>query len=130
MRCGGPLQEAEPQCWNSPKASSNIASPYILNEFDADPADLKAALGEKGEELLGQLAEAFVGEALAKAEAKGLAKGRASTLNRQLEYRFGPLSPVVRERVQCASKHELDEWRDAVLNAPTLEAVIGDTPRH
>ena len=79
---------------------------------------------------MGQLAEAFVGEALAKAEAEGRAKGRASPLNRQLEYKFGPLPLSVRERVQCASKRELDEWLDAVLDAPTLEAVFRDTPRH
>ena len=111
---------------------------YILKEFDADLADLKLALGDKGEEHLGQLAEAFVGEALAKAEAEGRAKGRAegraegqaSTLHRQLEYKFGPLPLSVRERVQRASRRELDEWLDAVLDAPTLEAVFRDTPRH
>ena len=66
----------------------------------------------------------------ARAEARGEARGRASLLNRQLERRFGSLPARVRERVWSASVQDLDAWGDAVLNAPTLEAVFEDTPRH
>ena len=100
-----------------------------LKEFDVDRADLRAALGEEGEKLLGKLAESFVDEGRAEGLAQGRVEGRASILNRLLEVRFGRLPSTVRERVRSATVRELDSWADSVLDAPTLEAVFGDTPR-
>ena len=60
---------------------------------------------------------------------RGEVRGRASILNRQLKRRFGSIPATVRERVRSASVRELDAWGDAVLEAPTLEAVFEDTPR-
>ncbi len=56
---------------------------------------------------------------------RGLIKGRADTLRGQLERRFGPLPQEVRARIDAASLAELDRWLDAVLDAASLDAVLG-----
>ncbi|MDR1935115.1 MAG: DUF4351 domain-containing protein [Candidatus Accumulibacter sp.] len=50
-------------------------------------------------------------------------------LSRQLERRFGPLPPAVTERLAGATPAELEGWCEAVLMAPSLEAIF-ETPRH
>jgi len=42
----------------------------------------------------------------------------------QLECRFGALPAWALEMVSCASEEDLHSWDDAVLTAPTLEAVF------
>ena len=79
---------------------------------------------------MGSLAESYIREGEAKGRAEGWAEGWASILNRQLERRFGSLPAAVRNRIRSASVQELDSWADAVLDAPTLEAVFGEPPRH
>ena len=69
---------------------------------------------------------------MAKGIAKGIAKGREegrvegkySLLKRQLERRFGLLPEWASERLGIAKEEELDAWSEAVLTAPTLEAVF------
>ena len=64
------------------------------------------------------------------AEGKAKAKGKASTLVRLLGRRFGPLPASTRIRIDGATEKELDDWIDAVLEAPTLAAVFlnGSSP--
>jgi hypothetical protein len=56
---------------------------------------------------------------------KGLHKGQLNTLVRQLTRRFGPLPESALARLQSARPDQLDLWTDRVLDAPTLEAVLG-----
>jgi hypothetical protein len=56
---------------------------------------------------------------------RGLEKGRLDTLTRQLTRRFGPLPDTALARLQSATPDQLDLWTDRVLDAPTLEAVLG-----
>lgn len=63
-------------------------------------------------------------EGAAEGHAAGEAKGRAALLLRQLDLRFGPLSPEARERVAAASTERLDQWAERVLTAETLEEVL------
>ena len=72
------------------------------------------------------LTEQFFQEGEAKGRAAGVAEGRVKALSRQLERRFGPLSPAARSRLAAASARELDEWTDRVLDAPTLGEVFGN----
>lgn len=67
-----------------------------------------------------------VGEARgeARGEALGELRGRAATLLRQLEVRFGELDAATIERVQRASVAQLEQWAVAVLEARTLDAVF------
>ena len=111
---------------------------YILDAFDGDVDTLFATVETKGAETVGSLAEALISRGRTEGEAKGEAKGRAEgevrgralVLSRLLERRFGHVPSVVRARVRSAPVHELDAWLDAVLDAPTLEAVFEETPRH
>jgi hypothetical protein len=71
--------------------------------------------------------------------AKGIAKGRiegrvegrvegeSRLLKRQLERRFGLLPEWASERLGSAKEEELEAWSEAVLTAPTLDAVFGKT---
>ena len=62
--------------------------------------------------------------------AEGEARGRAESLIHLLQRRFGPLSPAVQARIAAAASDELGNWLDQVLDAPSLEAIFGDAPRH
>ena len=55
---------------------------------------------------------------------QGVLKGEANILSKLLRLRFGALSPKAVERLSRATESELDAWSEAVLSAPTLEAVF------
>ena len=57
---------------------------------------------------------------------QGEARGRAETLLRLLERRFGAVPESVRTWVAERSASEVDAW----LGAPSLEAVFGDDPAY
>ena len=61
---------------------------------------------------------------MAKDMAEGVAKGEARMLKRLLERRFGVLPEWASERFVSAKEEELETWSDAVLTAPTLDAVF------
>ena len=61
---------------------------------------------------------------IAKGMAEGVAKGESRILKRLLERRFGVLPEWASERLGCAKEEELEAWSDAVLTAPTLDAVF------
>ncbi len=122
---------------------------YILRVYDVDMEDLKAALRRDGqremEALMGTIADTLIkqghedGRAEGRAEGvkageqrgltRGREEGRADTLRRQLERRFGPLPQEARARIDAASLAELDRWLDAVLDAASLDAVLGSDGR-
>ncbi len=54
----------------------------------------------------------------------GLVKGQSRLLKRQLECRFGALPQWATEKLTRASEHEFETWGDAILTAPTLEALF------
>ena len=56
---------------------------------------------------------------------RGREQGRLNTLTRQLTRRFGSLPDAALARLQSATPDQLDLWTDRVLDAPTLEAVLG-----
>ena len=68
----------------------------------------------------------YVGKEEGKEEGReeGLVKGQSKLLKRQLERRFGALPQWAMEKLGRASEHEFETWGDAVLTAPTLEAVF------
>jgi hypothetical protein len=55
---------------------------------------------------------------------EGVHRGEAGMLLRLLRKRFGDVPDVVAERLQTAGSDDLDRWTDAVLDAPSLEAVF------
>ena len=54
----------------------------------------------------------------------GRVGGASGLLRRQLERRFGVLPGWTLEQLSSASEQELEVWADAILTAPTLEAVF------
>jgi len=56
--------------------------------------------------------------------AKGITKGEARILKRQLERRFGVLPEWASDQLVSAKEEELEAWSVAVLTAPTLDAVF------
>ncbi len=45
---------------------------------------------------------------------------------RQLNKRFGPLSPEAAQRLQAATPEQLELWTDRILDAPSLDAVFAE----
>ena len=56
--------------------------------------------------------------------AKGRIEGESKLLKRQLERRFGALPAWATEKLSNASEPSLEAWGEAVLTAPTLDAVF------
>src|SRR5690606_36224546 len=55
---------------------------------------------------------------------QGELQGERSMLTRQLVRRFGPLDETTRQRLQGASRAELEGWADNILDAKALEEVF------
>jgi hypothetical protein len=55
---------------------------------------------------------------------KGVEKGQRALLLRQLTRRFGALPADITERVARASRQELEDWGDRILDAASLDDVF------
>jgi hypothetical protein len=55
---------------------------------------------------------------------EGLVEGESKLLKRQLERRFGALPAWATEKLSNATEPALEAWGEAILTAPTLEAVF------
>ena len=65
--------------------------------------------------------------AIRKGREEGIEQGRVQLLERMLGRRFGqPLPDWVRLRLEGAGVEQLDRWAEALLDAPSLEAVFAD----
>ncbi len=57
-------------------------------------------------------------------ERRAIKRGEARLLRRQLTRRHGKLSPSVTQRLEKASKEEIERWADRILTAKTLDDVF------
>lgn len=55
---------------------------------------------------------------------QGIAQGKAMMLVQILSYKFGPISPALREQLLQASDDQLLLWAEKIMAAPTLEEVF------
>ena len=55
---------------------------------------------------------------------EGRQEGEAALLLRQLARRFGPLSPIVEQRVKNADADRLLDWGDRFVTATTLDEIF------
>ena len=62
---------------------------------------------------------------LAEGLAQGVREGEASLLRRQLRRRFSELPGWVEERLEAASREELEAWSERILDAKRLDEVFG-----
>jgi len=56
---------------------------------------------------------------------EGELRGKATALLRQLRRVFRTVPPDTEQRIRSASEDELDNWLDRILEADTLEGVLG-----
>ncbi|MBF0310731.1 MAG: hypothetical protein HQL56_14505, partial [Magnetococcales bacterium] len=64
-------------------------------------------------------------EGEARGEARGMVKGESAVLLRQIQLKFGTLPAWVRDRVAGAGLPELTAWTDRILDAGSLEELLG-----
>ena len=63
-------------------------------------------------------------EGWAEGKAEGKAEGMKSLLMRQLERKFGPLSPEHQATLDAASTEQLEKYSEALLTSSTIDAVF------
>jgi len=56
--------------------------------------------------------------------AEGRVEGERTLLERQMQRRFGPLSPAVTDRLHNAPAADLEAWAENVLDARTVDDVF------
>ena len=61
---------------------------------------------------------------IAKGRVEGRLEGESKLLKKLLERRFGALPAWATEKLSNASEPALEAWGEAVLSAPTLDAVF------
>lgn len=75
-----------------------------------------------------QWAEGFIAQGEQVGLEKGMLKGEARLLARQLNRRFGGLPAWVEQRLNSATETQLATWSDAVLDAASLVEVFAEPP--
>jgi hypothetical protein len=96
---------------------------YIQTGSETPPhrlAWLAAQIGPEAEEVYMSTADMLRAEG----EAKGVDKGAAHVLVRQLTRRFGAVPDEARQRIDTAPLEQLETWSDRVLDAESLDEVF------
>ena len=88
--------------------------------------DEKQFRKEAVEEGLAEGREEGLAEGRAEGRIEGRIEGKAALLQRMLTHRFGELEPRHQERLLSASTEEIERWADALLEADSIVAVIGE----
>jgi hypothetical protein len=76
--------------------------------------------------MLRETVKGWTREWLEEGHKEGLREGEARLLVRQLEFKFGPLAPRDRERIDATDSDRLLELGDRLLTARSLIEVFGD----
>jgi hypothetical protein len=76
--------------------------------------------------MLRETVKGWTREWLEEGRKEGLREGEARLLVRQLEFKFGSLSPRDRERIDATDSDRLLELGDRLLTARSLDKVFGD----
>ena len=61
---------------------------------------------------------------------EGRLEGESRLLRKQLERRFGILPAWASDKLNSATEQDLESWGEAVLTAPTLDAVFDNNAEH
>ncbi len=96
-----------------------------LTEELAEIRDCEAMLEERIKEWEKELIEKGIQEGIKKGIAEGLEQGEAEVLLRQLERKFGEISPEYRQRIDDADSQQLLAWAERILSAETMDDVFG-----
>jgi hypothetical protein len=69
--------------------------------------------------------EKGVEKGMEEGQALGRRQGESNLLRKQLRFRFGALPPNIERRIETADETELEQWGEALLTAPSLDAIFG-----
>jgi len=59
---------------------------------------------------------------------QGMLQGEALALQKLLTKRFGAVAPAIAVQIEAADQSQIGVWFDRAIDAPSLDAVFGDTP--
>ena len=96
---------------------------YVLDVTEVAPERIAAILGAAGPDAEATLMST-AHRLRAQGRVEGQVEGRVEILLRLLDRRFGPLPQATLDRVRAATTADLERWADAILTAPTLDAVL------
>ena len=68
-------------------------------------------------------------QGMAQGMLQGRRAGKIQIITQLLQARFGELPPKAQAKLDAATEEELDAWTEALLSAPTIDAVF-DASRH
>jgi predicted transposase YdaD len=85
---------------------------------------VRHVMGIESEQKFRSLWDEAIDEGLAKGLTEGRAEGRRSTLAKQMQLRFGPLTPATEARLQAADEATLDRWTERILTAASLDELF------
>ena len=115
------------------KLKSTLAS-YMVGTHNLTPEALERLFREADPELwetvMPTVGEVWKQEALTEGLRRGKAEGKAETLLRLLELRFGAVPEEARARVHTAPVGGLDAWLDAFVSASSLDDVFRNGATH
>ena len=112
-----------------PRLASYMAAAHQLTREDLESIPREAG-PELWETVMPTVAEEWMKEGEARGLLRGRAEGKAETLLRLLERRFGAVPEDARALIRTASVGELDAWLDAFVSASNLDDVLRNDAVH
>jgi predicted transposase YdaD len=70
--------------------------------------------------------QSIFAEGEVKGKTEGEVEGKADSIKRLLARRFGPLPAGAEQRIDAAPVAQLNTWLDGILDATSLEDLLGD----
>ncbi len=111
------------------RLASSMAAVHQLTREDLESL-LREADPDLWETVMPTVAEEWMKEGEARGLMRGRAEGKAATLLRLLERRFGAVPEDARARVLAAPVGDLDAWLDAFVSASDLDDVFRNDAVH
>jgi len=92
--------------------------------------DIQATEGETVMAYVTSIERIGIEKGLQQGLQRGLQQGESKLLRKQLERRFGALPAWASDKLNSAAEQDLEFWGEAVLTAPTLDAVFDNGATH
>ena len=96
----------------------------MFNEEERQVYDVRFQSFADVESIIASGAEKNIAKGRVVGRMEGRVEGESRLLTRQLERRFGVLPEWIIEKLSRGTEQELETWGEAILSAPTLEAVF------
>jgi hypothetical protein len=120
----GQISRVLPRLLTNLLKGCNRSGRGFSNEQTALPANDLLEMRDMVPERFKRWADEVRAQAIVEIRAQTRAQVLAETLSKQLQRRFGELSPDVADRIQSATSEELDEWLDRVFDGAAISDVF------